>query len=185
MKFTDKYRWVDVMANLGIIGGLVLVGLQMQQNAELLKMQLLFEESRRFTALEMSMIGENPAPIWAKTIESPEELTLAERRIMEAYLWTFAEHLRSTYWLAEQGLLDEDEWRRRVDSDTRYYYGNPYASAWWRAFTRDLDDDSYTNTGYPQELAEAVDDRLRDIDENSTFNYHEDLLRELNRKKEE
>ena len=100
---------------------------------------------------------------------------------MEAYLFTYAEHLRATYWLAQQGLLDEDEWRRRVQSDTRYYFGSPYARAWWRAFTRDLESDAYTNEDYPLELTQAIDDVLSGAAEDHTLDYHEDLLRELAR----
>ena len=43
--------WLQIVANVGLITGLILVGLQLKQNSDLLKTQLLYEESGRFMDL--------------------------------------------------------------------------------------------------------------------------------------
>ena len=58
-------------ANIGVIGGLVLVGLQLKQNSDLLKTQLLYEESGRFISGEQAVYVENAARVWATSIEQP------------------------------------------------------------------------------------------------------------------
>ena len=50
--------------------------------------------------VEGLLVGEEGAKVWAKSIEDPENLSLAEQRIMEALLWSYTERLRSV--LAEK-----------------------------------------------------------------------------------
>lgn len=59
--------------------------------------------------LEALLVGENGAEVWAKSIEDPEHLTLAEQRIMEVLLWSYTEQLRSLRRLAELGMLDSTD----------------------------------------------------------------------------
>ncbi len=86
-------NWLQVSANIGIVLGLVMVGVQLKQNSDLTRIQLLYEESRRTVDLESTIVGERGAEVWAKSIEDPENLTLADVRIMEALLWSFVENL--------------------------------------------------------------------------------------------
>ena len=133
---SDKLnKLLQFAANIGVIGGLVLVGLQLKQNSDLLKTQLLYEESGRFISGEQALYGENAARVWAKSIEQPRELTLEEIRIVDAYLYTTAELWRSTHMLAQLGLLDDEgDWQRRVKAEAPYFLGNEYGLAWWSVY---------------------------------------------------
>ena len=155
--------WLQTAANIGIVLGLVLVGLQIKQNSELTKIQLLYEESRRIVELETQVVGENAAEVWAKSIEAPESLTLAEVRIMEALLWSFVEQLRGTYNLAQLGLIEEQDWRKRVESEVDFYLSDPYSRAWWRNYA-DPEDDNVPAELYTaiQAVVEADDDQSAD-----------------------
>ena len=127
-------NWLQVSANIGIVLGLVLVGLQIKQSSDLAKIELLYEESRRFVEFETMVVGENAAEVWAKSLEEPENLTLAEVRIMESLLWSFVEQLRGTYRLAELGLIEEEDWRNRVENEVTFYLSDPYSRAWWNNY---------------------------------------------------
>ena len=128
----------------------MLVGFQLKQNSELARIQLLYEESNRAIELETAVVGEQAAEVWAKSIEAPEDLTLAEIRIMEALLWSFLEQLRGTYRLAELGLLNEKDWRNRAESEVTFYFGYPYSRAWWENFSADSED-------LPEQLRTVID----------------------------
>ena len=54
-------NWLQIAANVGIVVGLLLVGVQLKQNSDLLKTQLLYDESRRAVDLETLVVGENGA----------------------------------------------------------------------------------------------------------------------------
>jgi len=53
-------------ANVGIVVGLLLVIVKLKQNSDLLKTQLLYDESRCAVDLESLVVGENGAEVWAK-----------------------------------------------------------------------------------------------------------------------
>ena len=169
MKYGKVSDWLQVAANLGIVVGLVLVGVQLQQNSDLLKMQLLFEESRRAVDLETLVVGENGAETWSRSITDASELSLADQRIMEALLWGFVEQLRSTRLLAELGLLDDDEWRWRVRSETAFWLANDYGRAWWKNYADG-------NTLLPDDLVAEVNNRLAEADTDFTAKYAETII---------
>lgn len=131
----SKLNWPSIVGNLAIIAGLVLVAIELKQNSDIAEAQLLYEESMRMTTLEYSLIGEGAAAVWAKSIEQPHKLTLTERRIMEAYYWTFLEQVRSARLLVDLGLLDEAAWRWRTANEVSFFFGNDYGRAWWSAFS--------------------------------------------------
>jgi hypothetical protein len=68
-KLTD---WLQIGANLGIIAGLLLVILQMNQSADLLETQLIYVESERQLNLETAVIGENAAAALMKASDDFE-----------------------------------------------------------------------------------------------------------------
>jgi hypothetical protein len=163
-------NWVQVSANIGILLGLALVFLQIRQNTDILKTQMLFEESHRTVEAEYVMIGENGAEAWAKAITAPNELTLTEQRVVEGYLWGALEQWRYTYTLSQQGLLEE-QWKNRVNSEVSYFLGNPYGRAWWK------------NIGdgpqYSDEFRELVNTELAEAEPNSTLDYHTRIMKQL------
>lgn len=155
--------WLQVLGNLGIVLGLVLVGVQLKQNSDLARIQLLFEESTRAIEVESVIIGERGAEVWAKSIEHPESLTLDEMRIMEAILWSFLEGLRGTYRLAQLGLLTEEDWSNRVNNEVPFFFSDPYSRAWWKNF-------SEPGTDIPQELKAAINAVIA-TDRTSVYDY--------------
>lgn len=164
-------RRLQIIANLGIVAGLVLVGVQVKQNSDLLKMQLLYEESQRSIGIETLVIGEDAAQVWAKSLTDAASLTLAEQRVMEAMLWSYTENLRATHMLSRLGLLEEEEWRLRVEADSAFYLANPYAQAWWGNYSADTD--------LPPELTDAISARLASVKRDFTSQYMEAIMTEL------
>ncbi len=164
MEVSKFSHWLQISANVGIVAGLLLVGVQLKQNSDLLKTQLLYEESKRAIEMEAQVIGENAARVWAKSLSEPQGLTLEEQRIMEALLWIYAEHLRATRLLATLGLLEDDEWRVRVRAESAFYYGNQYGTAWWKNY-------SDGNRTLPQDLIDAVNARLSEVSADNTLDY--------------
>ena len=169
MNYGKLNDWLQVSANIGIVLGLLLVGIQLKQNSDLLKVQLLYEESYRAIELETKVVGENAAGVWAKSITDPKSMSLEEQRIMEAILWSFVEGLRGTRKLAELGLLDKDEWKERVNSNSAFYLANEYGVAWWTNFGLD-------NSALPDDLKAAVNARLSAVDNEFTLGYFKGVM---------
>ena len=114
-------------------------------------------------------MGENGSVAWAKSLEAPQDMTLAEQRVMEGYLYALAEQWRASYMLHELGILGE-EWKNRPIEESFYYLGNPYGRAWWKVYEED--------TPLPPELATLVQQQIEDSP-NFTIRYHERVRQEL------
>ena len=121
--------WLQVGANVGILIGLVLVMLQMQQNESLLEAQLRFSFHDRNVVIETAMLGEEPAAVWAKMHTRPAELNLQEQRVAEAILYSAADSWRSLYDLYEVGLMTDKEWRDAVQRDSSYVFNHGWVLA--------------------------------------------------------
>ncbi len=128
--------WLQLLSNIGILLGLVLVGFQMKQNADLLRVQLLYEESDRFSSGERSLIGEDGASVLSKSLTDPTGLTLAERRVVDIHLYSTVEQWYAGYRLSVQGLVDEADWKHRIQREAEYLLGNPYGLAWWKTYSQ-------------------------------------------------
>ena len=174
MNYAKLSNWLQVSANIGIVFGLLLVGVQLKQNSDLLKTQLLYEESYRAIELETKVIGENAAGVWAKSITDAKSMSLEEQRIMEAILWSFVEQLRGTRMLAELGLLDKEEWKERVNSDAAFYLANEFGAAWWTNF-------GLENTSLPDDLKAAINARLSAVDNEFTLDYAKAVMDLVNK----
>lgn len=158
---------LQIAAAISIVASLLLVGVQLNQNSELLKTQLLYEESNRMMTIEYQFFGEDPAEVWAKSIEDPENLTLAEQRVLEALLWNVIEQWRATRMLAELGLLEEEEWRPRVEGEADFYFGNRYGRAWWA---------SYEGSNLQPDLRDAINAGLSTANRDFTPGYFQAIM---------
>ena len=111
MKSINSGQLLQVSSNLAVLLGVVLVVLQLRQNAELLELQILSQESDSYIENEIAMIADNYTETWRKMIEEPENLTMAEYRAIDSHLW--AQNIsrwRNLYDLYERGLLDSSAW---------------------------------------------------------------------------
>ena len=161
MKSINSGQLLQVSSNLAMLVGVVLVVLQLRQNAELLELQILSQESNSYIENEIAMIADNYTETWRKMIEEPENLTMAEYRAIDSHLW--AQNIsrwRNLYDLYERGLLDSSAWQRVVSEDVEIEFAHPYGRWYWGA-TRESEET------LPRELVEFVDEVLA----NAPYNY--------------
>jgi hypothetical protein len=166
-------NWLQIVANVGIVVGLLLVGVQLKQNSDLMKTQLLYEESQRAIALETLVVGESGAEVWARSISDAGDLSLADQRIMEAMLWSFVEQLRATRMLSELGLLENEEWKARVHGESAFYLANDYGAAWWEHY-------SSGNSALTDDLITEINNRLSQVDNDFTADHFRSIIDSIN-----
>ena len=78
--------WLQVGANLGLMAGLVMVAIQINQTSELTKDRLYFDRWEEHFNLGYATLGENPQEIIAKAKTAPQELTHADLEVISNYL---------------------------------------------------------------------------------------------------
>ncbi|MDA0994095.1 MAG: hypothetical protein O3A13_10770 [Proteobacteria bacterium] len=130
MKIKRLSSWLQITANVGILGGLVLVGFQLEQNSEILQAQMMSAESRSVIDQEMQIIGEQGAAAWVSAMSDPTKVSPEHHRIMEAIYWSAIESWRHIEELGESGLANVDP-HNRVSDEAGWYFGNTYGRAWW------------------------------------------------------
>jgi len=123
--------WLSLIANLGIIVGLVLVVFEIRQNSDLLRLQFINDDLLATAESETPMLGDAPAEVMMKSIYSPEEMTYADYRIFDAYLTRKMELLVRRYRLGQEGILEEDAWKT-VGFAYSWFFGYDLGRLWWK-----------------------------------------------------
>ena len=132
MNMDKLNQWLMVASHLGILAGLILVGVQINQDNELTRMQIFSDTTTSRVQMHEALMGDDPAPVVMKSLTHPADLSLEELRVMDAYLLSAVNEARLRLVLAQEGL--------RVDSAEEenlliFYFGNRFAQEWWKQFT--------------------------------------------------
>ncbi len=127
---TKVNSWLSLGANIGVVIGLVLVSYQINQEAELTKIQLFSEATSSRKEFNQAMMGDDPMEVVAKSIERPHELTLSELHVMDMYFISALNELRRLEFLSLAGLdVDAD-----VEGFHKFYFGSNFAQAWFQEY---------------------------------------------------
>jgi len=127
---TKVNSWLSLGANIGVVIGLVLVAYQINQEAELTKIQLFSEATSSRKEFNQAMMGNDPMEVVAKSIERPHELTLSELHVMDMYFISALNELRRLEFLSLAGLdVDAD-----VEGFHKFYFGSNFAQAWFQEY---------------------------------------------------
>ena len=146
-------RWVGAIGNLAVIIGLIFVIVEMRQTSTISNGELSALYLTNWQAFDRSRQDPAFAAVLAKSIEQPDELTLAEKVQLDGYYWAAMGQLELVRELTSAGLF-EDPYEDQVRLNVRILLTTPYAQAWWRAYR-----DEYADP----ELALIVDDELESL----------------------
>jgi hypothetical protein len=152
-------RWLQLTASFGLLVGIVLVIVQIQQASDLARAQLRSDIEFADQQQELSMLGENPAEAWAKSILAPSSLTPAEVKIMDAWLYSHLSFWRRMETLEEEGILESGYTETSLRSGVRVYFSNPFAKRWWQ-IERDSD---YYSADFRRSMDAAVSGLSQDF----------------------
>ena len=163
---------LQIAANIGILGGLVLVGFQLRQNSEILQAQMMSAESQSVINQEMQIIGEQGAAAWVAAMSDPTNVSMEHHRVMEAIFWSAIESWRHVEELGTLGLTDIDPQytHYRVSDEASWYFGNTYGRAWWNTRRDD--------TKISSELKKVIDDAI-ESNPDFTLDLHNRLAEEI------
>ncbi len=175
MKLNKIADWLQIIANFGILIGLILVLMQMRQNEELQRIQIMNQYHDSYSAYETAFAGENLPDIWEKSWLEPENLTLSEMRAMEAITFVPLNRWINLYRQSEAGILDQEDWKYEVLNDVSYYFDTPYARAWWQEMGSSMHDVGYI----PSEMYDIIEERLNDSKARSQRDAYESMLKTI------
>ena len=160
MNVSDRVNsWLSLIASVGILAGLVLVAVELNQNTDQLRLQLTFQANQKIFENNRDLIGDNPASTIAKSITDPENLTYEEFLAADSYVLNLLNEWEDRFFIYEAGLINDLDWKRHIDENIYWSLGNRFAQTRWQAF----------KSTFEPEFAIYVDQALKNIDENSTY----------------
>jgi len=148
MDADNPNRWLTLVANIGVIAGLVLVAAQINQNTQITKAQIANDYFLADMDLELAMMGDDPANSWAKAVYTPDELNTKDAAILDRYFNYGLVQIQRLEEMNELGLAHED-WQNRVNY-LNWHLGNEVGRRWW----------AHVKDGYSADFIQRVDEIL-------------------------
>jgi hypothetical protein len=141
----------ETLGVLAVVGGMVMVAVELYQNSKLVEAQLASDEYAAWVEIDASKQGESFAEVLAKAIERPEDLTLAEMVELDGYLYTYLDLPWRRKALHSLGIGEAvpEEVAGTIDD----YFGNRFARAWWEE----------TKFKYREEMIEIIEREMQNV----------------------
>lgn len=146
-------RWSTAISNLALLGGLVLVAVQIRQNTAITRAQLLNDYFLADMQLELAMMGEDPAASFTRAVFDPESLTEYDATVLDRYFNYGVVQVSRLRQMDELGLAGEG-WQGRLEY-LRWHLGNEAGRRWWAQVREDAPED---------EVIAAIDSILAEVD---------------------
>jgi hypothetical protein len=125
-------RWLALAANVGVILGLGLVIVEVRQNAELTRTQMEQRKNDFLAEIEFSLGSREAAEVWVKAIRTPESLTDAEMKMVEARLLSLMLQWDHLFQMERSGLVTREHVRQHIANSAPYYFGSRFGKRWWQ-----------------------------------------------------
>ena len=163
--------WIEIGSVLALVGGLALVAAQIKQSTDITKIQLATSVTQSWRSVDATRQSEEFAKVLAKSIEQPQDLTLAEFLELDAYyvgvldqLEVLASHLESGY--------RESTLENTFANNAQLYFGNSFAQAWAiRHFS--------TSTSRDEEWVKTLLAAIQQTDTGATEARYHEILKDI------
>ena len=121
--------WIEVGSVLALIGGLALVAAQIKQSTDITRIQLATSVTQNWRTVDATRQSEEFARVLAKSIEQPQDLTLAEFLELDAYYLGVMDQFAALALHLESGYR-ESNLENTLANNAQLYFGNSFARAW-------------------------------------------------------
>lgn len=125
-------RWLTLGANFGVLAGIGLLVYEINQATLTTRADMVSSHQDRWVTIDLSWQESDFAATWAKAMETPEELTVAEMVQLNGFMWAFFDHVSTTRTLWRLGILNDTPLSPdQIISENAYiFFGNKFSRAW-------------------------------------------------------
>ena len=162
-------KWLTLLANFGVIGGLVLVAIQMNFNTETIRLQNALELNREFAAGELAYMGDSAPLAYANALFHPGDLTEPQLGQFWAYLHNYMLAVQNNWLAYRNGQVSEASWNH-ARSQAAGFIGFPAARIWWK----------YDKFEYETAFVEQIERELSTKDPQEVERVTRQMLNEIN-----
>ncbi len=159
-------RWLTLGANLGVLLGLVILIVEVRQNAALTRASMEQQKNALLAEIELNIVKPELSDVWVKSVREPENLTDAELRTMDGILVALMLQWEQRFLMADAGLATRADARQHVVNAAPYYFGSRFGKHWW----------SLQKSGWEGTvMMEIADPVVESVDEDFLANYLDTL----------
>jgi hypothetical protein len=100
--------WLTLGANIGVLIGLVLLIVEIQQNTEMMRAQINQSRTEAAQSEQQATYNSDYMPAILTKVDKGEELTEEEMRRFQPYIRSFNRNMDNQLWQYKRGLLGEN-----------------------------------------------------------------------------
>lgn len=164
VKFDRLNKWLTLGANIGVVLGLIILIIEVRQNAALSRTALESAKNDQLADIELSIASPAVAAAWTKSIRAPDTMTDADIRMVESHLVAVTLQWDNLFQMEGSGLASRARTIRHIQNTAPYYFGSAHAKNWWR-----LQEPGWENTP----MVEVAGPVIEALDSDFLLNYLE------------
>lgn len=132
-RLLDRWgRWLTLGANIGVVLGLIILIVEVRQNAALTRAEMDQQKNQFLAEIELSIARPEMADVWVKSIQAPEVLTDAEARMVESHLAALMLQWDQMFQMEAASLVSRERTRQHIQNTSGFYFGSRFAKNWWQ-----------------------------------------------------
>lgn len=124
-------RWLALGANLGVLLGLLVLIIEIRQNAALTRTAMAQQQNHFLAEIEINFAKPEVSAVWVKSIRDPEGLTDTEIKMLDGILVAVMLQWDHRFQMESAGLIGREEARQHVLNSAPYYFGSRFGRRWW------------------------------------------------------
>ena len=174
-------RWLTLGANIGVLLGLVVLIVEVRQNAALTRAAMDQQKNDLLAQIEFNIAKPEMSAIWIKAIRTPEALSDTENQAAGSVLVAIMLQWDQMFMMRDAGLISDERVRQHIANTAPFYFGSRFAKHWWAlqapgwegtAMQRDAGPiiaalDEYFLVGYMNSLKLPADATASETDEDA------------------
>ena len=159
-------RWLTLGANFGVLLGLIVLIIEVRQNAAISRAAMESQANRELGELEMAIARPDISAIWMKSVEAPETLTMDEIRAMDGLYVASMLQAEQRFVMATNGIGTEEDAHEHLVNVLPFVFGSRFGKQWWARQTAGWEGTRFIELGNPI---------LAGVDENFIAEYYASL----------
>lgn len=124
-------RWLTLGANLGVLVGLIILIVEVHQNASLTRLSIEISKNALAADIELSLAQPEQAQIWVKSYMAPEQMNDVELRVVESYFVAYMMQWDYMLQMVRSGLITRAEAERHIRNVAPYVFGSRFGKLWF------------------------------------------------------
>ena len=170
MDFSKVNQWLSLLANFGVVIGLILLVIEIRQNTDFIRQEAVVARADfgqgsfvDFADVHQILVDPEFANIFSKTVRNLGELTVTETIQVSHFLSRVMTMLFRDAYGARIGVYEMNN--ELIEDALPQFFGNQFAQSWWQA----------VKDHYPPEFAQLIDAEMALVSVESNREFYGEL----------